>query len=116
MSTGICFSLYSFLCLSISLSLSVSPSLSRYKQLESELESSLKRCVEIKEEKMAAVEARLQESSSLNHQLRQELRSVSLTPADTHQSDIHFIVNDTCVYEDIVSVLVKQVVKHAVKT
>ncbi|XP_031418085.1 girdin isoform X2 [Clupea harengus] len=52
---------------------------SRYKQLESELESSLKRCVEIKEEKMAALEARLQESSSLNHQLRQELRSVKLS-------------------------------------
>ncbi|KAL2086762.1 hypothetical protein ACEWY4_017821 [Coilia grayii] len=52
---------------------------SRYKQLEAELESSLKRCVEIKEEKMAALEARLQESSNLNQQLRQELRSVKVS-------------------------------------
>ncbi|KAG5278669.1 hypothetical protein AALO_G00101490 [Alosa alosa] len=47
--------------------------------LESELELSLKKCVEIKEEKMAALEARLQESSNLNQQLRQELRSVKLS-------------------------------------
>ncbi|XP_062390874.1 girdin-like [Sardina pilchardus] len=47
--------------------------------LETELEMSLKRCVEIKEEKMAALEARLQESSNLNQQLRQELRSVKLS-------------------------------------
>lgn len=45
--------------------------------LESELESSLKRSLQIKEDKMAALEARLQESSSLNQQLRQELRTVS---------------------------------------
>jgi len=45
--------------------------------LESELESSLKRSLQIKEDKMAALEARLQESSSLNQQLRQELKTVS---------------------------------------
>ena len=44
--------------------------------LESELESSLKRSLQIKEDKMAALEARLQESSSLNQQLRQELKTV----------------------------------------
>lgn len=45
--------------------------------LESELESSLKKSLQIKEDKMAALEARLQESSTLNQQLRQELRNVS---------------------------------------
>lgn len=45
--------------------------------LESELESSLKKALQIKEDKMAALEARLQESSSLNQELRQELRTVS---------------------------------------
>uniref|UniRef100_A0AAY4EVZ8 Girdin n=1 Tax=Denticeps clupeoides TaxID=299321 RepID=A0AAY4EVZ8_9TELE len=49
---------------------------SRYKQLESDLESSLKRCVEIKEEKMTVLESRLKETSALNQQLRQELRTV----------------------------------------
>uniref|UniRef100_A0A4W5L2C0 Coiled-coil domain containing 88Aa n=1 Tax=Hucho hucho TaxID=62062 RepID=A0A4W5L2C0_9TELE len=51
---------------------------SRFKMLESELESSLKRSLQIKEDKMAAVEARLQESSTLNQQLRQELKTVRL--------------------------------------
>lgn len=45
--------------------------------LESELESSLKKSLQIKEDKMAALEARLQESSNLNQQLRQELKTVS---------------------------------------
>ncbi|MGH0161181.1 UNVERIFIED_CONTAM: hypothetical protein FKN15_054625 [Acipenser sinensis] len=49
---------------------------SRYKLLESKLESSLKKSLEIKEEKIAALEARLQESSNLNQQLRQELKTV----------------------------------------
>lgn len=53
------------------------PICSRFKMLESELESSLKRSLQIKEDKMAALEARLQESSTLNQQLRQELRTVS---------------------------------------
>lgn len=45
--------------------------------LESELESSLKKSLQIKEDKMAALEARLQESTNLNQQLRQELKTVS---------------------------------------
>uniref|UniRef100_A0A667XEF4 Coiled-coil domain containing 88Aa n=1 Tax=Myripristis murdjan TaxID=586833 RepID=A0A667XEF4_9TELE len=48
------------------------------KMLESELEMSLKRSLQIKEDKMAALEARLQESSALNQQLRQELKTVKL--------------------------------------
>ncbi|XP_066553043.1 girdin isoform X1 [Amia ocellicauda] len=48
----------------------------RYKLLESRLESTLKESLEIKEEKIAALEARLQESSNLNQQLRQELKTV----------------------------------------
>ncbi|XP_074520632.1 girdin-like isoform X2 [Halichoeres trimaculatus] len=51
----------------------------RVKMLESELESSLKISLQIKEDKMAALEARLQESSGLNQQLRQELKSVKLS-------------------------------------
>lgn len=49
----------------------------RYKLLEFKLESTLKSSLEIKEEKIAALEARLQESSNLNQQLRQELKTVS---------------------------------------
>lgn len=45
--------------------------------LESELESSLKKSLQIKDDKMAALEARLQESSFLNQQLRLELKTVS---------------------------------------
>ncbi|KAG2467414.1 GRDN protein, partial [Polypterus senegalus] len=48
----------------------------RFKLLESKLESTLKKSLEIKEEKIAALEARLQESSNLNQQLRQELKTV----------------------------------------
>ncbi|XP_054455689.1 girdin isoform X2 [Anoplopoma fimbria] len=48
----------------------------RFKLLETQLESSLKSSLEIKEEKIAALEARLQESSNLNQQLRQELKTV----------------------------------------
>uniref|UniRef100_A0A671UDK5 Girdin-like n=1 Tax=Sparus aurata TaxID=8175 RepID=A0A671UDK5_SPAAU len=51
----------------------------RFKMLESELESSLKKSLQIKEDKMAALEARLQESSNLNQQLRQELKTVKLS-------------------------------------
>ncbi|KAJ8248409.1 hypothetical protein GJAV_G00241730 [Gymnothorax javanicus] len=49
---------------------------SRYKLLESKLESTLKQSLEIKGEKIAALEARLEESSNLNQQLRQELKTV----------------------------------------
>uniref|UniRef100_A0A8C9XUM6 Coiled-coil domain containing 88Aa n=1 Tax=Sander lucioperca TaxID=283035 RepID=A0A8C9XUM6_SANLU len=55
------------------------PLCSRFKMLESELESSLKKSLRIKEDKMAALEARLQESSTLNQQLRQELKTVKLS-------------------------------------
>ncbi|XP_034717149.1 girdin-like isoform X2 [Etheostoma cragini] len=51
----------------------------RFKMLESELESSLKKSLRIKEDKMAALKARLQESSTLNQQLRQELKTVKLS-------------------------------------
>lgn len=53
------------------------PVCSRFKMLESELVLSLKKSLQIKEDKMAALEARLQESSNLNQQLRQELKTVS---------------------------------------
>ncbi|XP_045902546.1 girdin-like isoform X4 [Micropterus dolomieu] len=55
------------------------PDNSRFKMLESELESSLKKSLKIKEDKIAALEARLQESSTLNQQLRQELKTVKLS-------------------------------------
>ncbi|XP_031731042.1 girdin isoform X7 [Anarrhichthys ocellatus] len=48
----------------------------RFRLLETRLESTLKSSLEIKEEKIAALEARLQESSNLNQQLRQELKTV----------------------------------------
>uniref|UniRef100_A0A671QL35 Girdin-like n=1 Tax=Sinocyclocheilus anshuiensis TaxID=1608454 RepID=A0A671QL35_9TELE len=48
----------------------------RFKLLECKLESTLKSSLEIKAEKIAALEARLQESSNLNQQLRQELKTV----------------------------------------
>ncbi|KAF7663406.1 hypothetical protein LDENG_00211260 [Lucifuga dentata] len=50
----------------------------RFRMLESELESSLKRSLQLKEDKMAAMEAQLHESSTLNQQLRQELKNVKL--------------------------------------
>ncbi|KAM6941491.1 girdin-like [Lycodopsis pacificus] len=55
------------------------PDNSRFKMLESELESSLKKSLQIKEDKMAALEARLQESSTLNQHLRHELKTVKLS-------------------------------------
>uniref|UniRef100_A0A8C3B169 Coiled-coil domain containing 88A n=1 Tax=Cyclopterus lumpus TaxID=8103 RepID=A0A8C3B169_CYCLU len=48
----------------------------RFRLLETRLESTLKSSLEFKEEKIAALEARLQESSNLNQQLRQELKTV----------------------------------------
>ncbi|XP_061889355.1 girdin-like isoform X3 [Entelurus aequoreus] len=51
---------------------------SRFKMLESELQLSVKRSFQIKEEKMAVLEARLQEFASLNQQLRHELKTVKL--------------------------------------
>ncbi|XP_047435561.1 girdin-like isoform X4 [Mugil cephalus] len=55
------------------------PDNSRFKMLESELEKSLKKSLQIKDDKMAALEARLQESSSVNQRLRQELKAVKLS-------------------------------------
>uniref|UniRef100_A0A673K5A8 Coiled-coil domain containing 88Aa n=1 Tax=Sinocyclocheilus rhinocerous TaxID=307959 RepID=A0A673K5A8_9TELE len=46
------------------------------KQLESELESSLMKSLKVKKERMAALEARLQESAKINQQLRQDLKTV----------------------------------------
>ncbi|XP_071996616.1 girdin isoform X2 [Engystomops pustulosus] len=48
----------------------------RYKLLESKIESTLKKSLEIKEEKIASLEARLGESANFNQQLRQELKTV----------------------------------------
>ncbi|KAK2492877.1 hypothetical protein MC885_011602 [Smutsia gigantea] len=48
----------------------------KYKLLESKLESTLKKSLEIKEEKIAALEARLEESTNYNQQLCQELKTV----------------------------------------
>ncbi|XP_051940313.1 girdin-like isoform X2 [Hippocampus zosterae] len=55
------------------------PERSRFHMLESELELSLKKSLQMKEDKVAALEARLQESSTLSQQLRHELRTVKLS-------------------------------------
>uniref|UniRef100_A0A7N6B6J7 HOOK N-terminal domain-containing protein n=1 Tax=Anabas testudineus TaxID=64144 RepID=A0A7N6B6J7_ANATE len=55
------------------------PDNSRFKMLESELALSLKKSLQIKEDKIAALEARLEESSALNQQLRQDLKTVKLS-------------------------------------
>ncbi|KAK2919341.1 hypothetical protein Q8A73_003712 [Channa argus] len=52
---------------------------SRFKTLESELALSLKKSLQIKEDKIAALEARLEESSTLSQQLRQDLKMVKLS-------------------------------------
>ncbi|XP_058843506.1 protein Daple-like isoform X2 [Acipenser ruthenus] len=48
----------------------------KYKILETKIESTLQKTLEIKEEKIQALESRLEESSNLNQQLRSELTSV----------------------------------------
>uniref|UniRef100_W5N6J6 Coiled-coil domain containing 88C n=1 Tax=Lepisosteus oculatus TaxID=7918 RepID=W5N6J6_LEPOC len=48
----------------------------KYKILETKIESTLKKTLEIKEEKIQSLESRLEESSSLNQQLRSDLTSV----------------------------------------
>ncbi|XP_041121368.1 protein Daple-like isoform X2 [Polyodon spathula] len=48
----------------------------KYKILETKIESTLQETLEIKEEKIQSLESRLEESSSLNQQLRSELTSV----------------------------------------
>ncbi|XP_047677588.1 protein Daple isoform X1 [Tachysurus fulvidraco] len=49
---------------------------SKYRILETKIESALKNSLELKEEKIQSLESRLEESSSLNQQLRTELTSV----------------------------------------
>ncbi|XP_076835342.1 protein Daple [Brachyhypopomus gauderio] len=52
---------------------------SKYKILETKIESTLKKSLELKEEKVQGLESRLEESSSLNQQLRMELTIVKKT-------------------------------------
>uniref|UniRef100_A0A4W4HBU8 Calponin-homology (CH) domain-containing protein n=1 Tax=Electrophorus electricus TaxID=8005 RepID=A0A4W4HBU8_ELEEL len=52
---------------------------SKYKILETKIESTLKKTLELKEEKVQGLESRLEESSSLNQQLRTELAAVKKT-------------------------------------
>lgn len=49
---------------------------SKYRILETKIESALKNSLKLKEEKIQGLESRLEESSSLNQQLRSELTSV----------------------------------------
>ncbi|KAK7153274.1 hypothetical protein R3I93_011240 [Phoxinus phoxinus] len=48
----------------------------KYKILETKIESALKKTLELREEKIQSLESRLEESSSLNQQLRTELTAV----------------------------------------
>uniref|UniRef100_A0A8C1GAC5 Coiled-coil domain containing 88C n=1 Tax=Cyprinus carpio TaxID=7962 RepID=A0A8C1GAC5_CYPCA len=48
----------------------------KYKILETKIESALKKTLELREEKIQSLESRLEESSSLNQQLRTELTTV----------------------------------------
>uniref|UniRef100_A0A3P8VQB4 Coiled-coil domain containing 88Aa n=1 Tax=Cynoglossus semilaevis TaxID=244447 RepID=A0A3P8VQB4_CYNSE len=50
----------------------------RFKILESELESSLKKSLQIKDDKIVALQARLLDCSTFNQQLHQELKTVKL--------------------------------------
>uniref|UniRef100_A0A8C9W3T9 Coiled-coil domain containing 88C n=1 Tax=Scleropages formosus TaxID=113540 RepID=A0A8C9W3T9_SCLFO len=49
---------------------------SKFKILETKIDSTLKKTLEIREEKIQSLESRLEESSSLNQQLRMELASM----------------------------------------
>ncbi|XP_053365448.1 protein Daple isoform X2 [Clarias gariepinus] len=51
----------------------------KYRILETKIESALKNSLKLKEEKIQGLESRLEESSSLNQQLRSELTSVKKT-------------------------------------
>ncbi|CAB1335380.1 unnamed protein product [Coregonus sp. 'balchen'] len=51
----------------------------KYKILESKIESTLKKTLDIREEKINGLESRLEESSSLNQQLRTELSTMKKT-------------------------------------
>uniref|UniRef100_A0A8B9K1D0 Protein Daple n=1 Tax=Astyanax mexicanus TaxID=7994 RepID=A0A8B9K1D0_ASTMX len=51
----------------------------KYKILETKIESTLKKTLELREEKIQSLESRLEESSSLNQQLRTDLTTVKKT-------------------------------------
>lgn len=52
----------------------------KYKILEGRNESTLKTTLAMKEEKIAFLEAQMEEKASLNHQLQNELQVVSIGP------------------------------------
>lgn len=52
----------------------------KYKILEGKNESTLKTTLAMKEEKIAFLEAQMEEKASLNHQLQNELQVVSAGP------------------------------------
>uniref|UniRef100_A0A8C1FME6 Coiled-coil domain containing 88C n=1 Tax=Cyprinus carpio carpio TaxID=630221 RepID=A0A8C1FME6_CYPCA len=60
----------------------------KYKILETKIESALKKTLDLREEKIQSLESRLEESSSLNQQLRTELSSVCS----------HFLKPQLCMY------------------
>lgn len=72
--------------------------LSKFKLLESKIESTLKKTLEIREEKIQGLESRLEESSSLNQQLRTELSTVrtysplSFTHTQTYLEHTHSLL------------------------
>uniref|UniRef100_A0A2K6EI69 Coiled-coil domain containing 88A n=1 Tax=Propithecus coquereli TaxID=379532 RepID=A0A2K6EI69_PROCO len=84
----------------------------RYKLLESKLESTLKKSLEIKEEKIAALEARLEESTNYNQQLRQELKTVICYRS---MFDVAFIFNIYGFFSSIKNATL-QAEKQALKT
>ncbi|XP_071537129.1 uncharacterized protein Girdin isoform X2 [Panulirus ornatus] len=70
----------------------------RYKALESMLEETLKRSVEVREEKIASLESRLTESVSRNKELRKQLMEVKSeleSLRQRHQEE------DACISEDV---------------
>uniref|UniRef100_A0A8C8CIP6 HOOK N-terminal domain-containing protein n=1 Tax=Oncorhynchus tshawytscha TaxID=74940 RepID=A0A8C8CIP6_ONCTS len=59
----------------------------KFKILESKIESTLKKTLEIREEKIQGLESRLEESSSLNQQLRTELSTKTLEALRQRQEE-----------------------------
>uniref|UniRef100_A0A8C9VBM7 Coiled-coil domain containing 88C n=1 Tax=Scleropages formosus TaxID=113540 RepID=A0A8C9VBM7_SCLFO len=60
---------------------------SKFKILETKIDSTLKKTLEIREEKIQSLESRLEESSSLNQQLRMELMRRSLEALRQRQEE-----------------------------
>nr|XP_061791873.1 girdin-like [Nerophis lumbriciformis] len=60
----------------------------RFNMLESELELSMRKSLQIKEDKMAVLKTRLQEFSTLNQQLHHELRTVKVNYEALHQRQL----------------------------